>query len=368
MGGRHLDAFEHADAIREKRQRPLRGDLRIELPQAARRRVARVREFALFGAALAFVQALEIALEHQHFAAHVEHARHALTLQLQRNRADRADVFGDVLAGCAVTARGSLHEHAVDVAQRDREAVEFQLGRVVDGNRRLARVVAERVADALVERDDVFVGETVVQRQHRQIVHDRLETARGLAADALRRRIRHDQIGMLGLDALQLLEQLVVLGVRQVRLIEHVIRVVRAFEFRAQPHGPLGRSADCGRRDGGSGHAVGSFSRRKSDIGLSQEACPFTSLNRGGPRCDASRKRRRPHIVRPSSKTRRTLQQAYWLNRRRVAGEPAGIPACSSFAYSVINCFSIASSALSGSGRRPSSTTRPPMRSASDFA
>ena len=74
MRGRHLDAFEHADAISEKRQRPLRGDLRIELPQTARRGVARIGEFLLLGRALAFVQTLEIALEHQHFAAHVEHA------------------------------------------------------------------------------------------------------------------------------------------------------------------------------------------------------------------------------------------------------------------------------------------------------
>src|SRR6266702_3383885 len=42
--------------------------------------------------------------------------------------------------------------------------------------------------------------------------------------------------------------------------------------------------------------------------------------------------------------------RSYWLNKRRVAGEPAGIPACSSFAYSVINCFSIASSELFGNG------------------
>ncbi|SAL70267.1 hypothetical protein AWB67_04058 [Caballeronia terrestris] len=58
----------------------------------------------------------------------------------------------------------------------------------------------------------------------------------------------------------------------------------------------------------------------------------------------------------------------YWLNNRRVAGDPAGMPACSSFAYSAINCFSIASSADSGSGRRWSSTTRAPIRSDSDFA
>lgn len=59
---------------------------------------------------------------------------------------------------------------------------------------------------------------------------------------------------------------------------------------------------------------------------------------------------------------------AYWLNSRRVTGEPAGIPASSSRAYSFISCCSIASSVDSGSGRRWSSTTRAPIRSESDFA
>ena len=244
--GRHLHAFEHADSVSEKRQRPVRGDLRIELPQTARRGVARIGEFPLFRGALAFVQTLEIALEHQHFAAHVEHVRHAFALELERNGADRADVLGDVLAGRAVAARGGLHERAVDVTQRDGEAIEFQFGRVVDRHRRLACVLAERVADALVERDDVFIGETVVQRQHGLVVHDRLEAARRLAAHALGGRIRHDQVRMLRLDALQFLEQLVVFRVRQVRLVEHVVRVVGAFEFRAQPRGTLCRGVGCG--------------------------------------------------------------------------------------------------------------------------
>ena len=33
----------------------------------------------------------------------------------------------------------------------------------------------------------------------------------------------------------------------------------------------------------------------------------------------------------PTPNTKRQ-QQTYWLNKRRVAGDPAGIPACSSFA------------------------------------
>jgi hypothetical protein len=42
------------------------------------------------------------------------------------------------------------------------------------------------------------------------------------------------------------------------------------------------------------------------------------------------------HITREGEPTTtpntKRQQQTYWLNKRRVAGDPAGIPACSSFA------------------------------------
>jgi hypothetical protein len=118
---------------------------------------------------------------------------------------------------------------------------------------------AERVRNAFIECGDIFVGESVVQRQHGLVVHHRPEAARGLAADTLGRRIRRDQIRVLGLDLFQLLEELVVLRIRQVRLVEYVVRVVRAFEFRAQPHGTFRRSAGCRVWDASSGHAIGRF-------------------------------------------------------------------------------------------------------------
>jgi hypothetical protein len=75
MRQRHLGAFQRADAVGEEAQLALRRDARIELAQAARRRIARIDEFLLAGIALARIQRFEIALEHQHFAAHVEHGR-----------------------------------------------------------------------------------------------------------------------------------------------------------------------------------------------------------------------------------------------------------------------------------------------------
>jgi hypothetical protein len=288
-------------------------------------------------------------------------------LQLQRNRADRAHVLGHVLAGRAVAARRRLHEHAALVAQRNGEPVELQLARVFDGVRHRAGEIGrlvERIGDALVERDDVVVAEAVVQRQHRRVVNDRREPARHCAADALRRRIGRHEFGMIGFELLQLAEQSIVFGVGQVRLIEHVVGVVRPLELIAQPRGA--RVGLAGWRFGlGSGHAGGRCSE-KSEFRLSQfDAATWARDAR--PRRPAAPRRCGTAATRSgvAAAARRTR---YWLNRRRVTGEPAGMPASSSFAYSFISCWSIATSADSGSGRRESSTTRAPMRSDSDFA
>ena len=52
------------------------------------------------------------------------------------------------------------------------------------------------------------------------------EALAGLAADALSRRIWRDQIGMFGLDLLQLIHQTVEFGVADLGIIEHVVAVL----------------------------------------------------------------------------------------------------------------------------------------------
>src|SRR6201990_1710378 len=68
---------------------------------------------------------------------------------------------------------------------------------------------------------------------------------------------------MLAFDLLELLKELVVLRVGQLRLVEHVVRVVRTFELFAQPQRAPGRSVRRGGAGGtggrGSSHAVRVF-------------------------------------------------------------------------------------------------------------
>jgi len=131
MAPGHLRALDHAQRISVERQRATCGDARVELAQAAGGGVARVDErldFPVRGARL-LVVGLEAGTRHVDLAAHLQRARPTLAAQLQGDRADGAQVGGDVLAGFAVPARGALHEHAAFVAQADRQAVELRLHR-----------------------------------------------------------------------------------------------------------------------------------------------------------------------------------------------------------------------------------------------
>ena len=58
--------------------------------------------------------------------------------------------------------------------------------------------------------------------------------SRGLPADALRGRIGRDQLGMLSFELLQLVHELVELGVGDLRIVEHVVAVFVVPNFIAQ--------------------------------------------------------------------------------------------------------------------------------------
>ena len=146
-------------------------------------------------------------------------------LQPLRDRADRAHGVRHVLAGLAVAARGGLLQHAALVAQVDRQAVELQLGRVPTGGasaRQLERV-AHRASN--LQRAGFGGVGLGLDRQHRHRMPHRLE--------ALAHRADHRCVGESGVSssgcaasiACSSLEQPVVLGVGNLRLVEHVVPV-----------------------------------------------------------------------------------------------------------------------------------------------
>ena len=177
------------------------------------------------------VERREVGQRHVDLAAHLDQRRRVG--ERQRDRGDRAQVVGHVLADLAVAAGRPALEHAVAVDERDREAVDLRLGDVAEVGvlDPLARQVAAHAGDPgpqLVGR--AHVGE----REHRLQVADLREPGDGLVADALRRRVRRDQLGVLGLERLQLAEQRVVDVVADLRVVEDVVAVVVVGDLLAQ--------------------------------------------------------------------------------------------------------------------------------------
>ncbi len=230
MRGGQLRTLEAADTVGEKAQAALRCDTGIKLAQAAGSGIARVGEFLLPGLALALVEPREVRLEHQHFTADIDQGRRAVGRKPQRNGAYGADILGDVLAGAAVTARGGLHQHAVDIAQVDRETIEFQFAGIVDILRRL-----EPLSNATVERTDVLIGEAIVDGKHGYVMTHLGEFRQRRATDSPGRRVRGLQLGMGLLELLQLEEHGVILGVRNRRLVEHVVGMRMSVQLTAEP-------------------------------------------------------------------------------------------------------------------------------------
>ena len=92
----------------------------------------------------------------------------------------------------------------------------------------------QAIAHPAVEADDVLVAEAIVNRQHGQGMAHLVELRQRRAANALGRRVAGDKLGVGGFEFLQRAEQLVVLGVRYGRIVEHVVGVVMAGKLGAQ--------------------------------------------------------------------------------------------------------------------------------------
>ena len=178
--------------VQPGRELAARGDLRVLLAQAAGAAVARVRVQRQAQLLALRVDPRELGLGHEHLAPRLE--RRGLGEAL-RDRADRAQVGRDVLAGRAVAAGGAEREPAALVPQRHREAVDLELrdvGQALGGLGGGGE--AEALADPGVERPQLVVAERVGQAKHRALVADLREPAPGRrAADLLGRRVRGDQ-------------------------------------------------------------------------------------------------------------------------------------------------------------------------------
>ena len=238
-----------AQAVGVEAQRPRGRDGGVELAHRAGGGVARV-DIRLFAAlTLLRVQALEVIAAHVDLAAHLQHRgqRVGRALQPQRDLADGADVLRHVFAGLAVAARGGLYQHAGLVTQVDGQAVELELRGVGHGGCLVGEF--ELAAHARVEGASALgagVGLGLDAEHRHRVAHGR-QAVEHLADDPLRGRIGAAQRRVRGLQRLQLGEQAVVLGVGDLRRVEHVVAVRMVVQLLAQQRGAVGRGLRRGR-------------------------------------------------------------------------------------------------------------------------
>ncbi len=224
-------ALLHAELVRVEREVARSGDARVFHPEAARRRVARVREEPLTSLALSFVELLECRKGHEHLAAHFDPRRQARARELVRDAVDREDVRGDVFTSLAVAPRGGTRETAVLVQQRHGEAVELGLADEAHG-------IGDHPLDACVPGEELVAAERVVEREHAHVVTDRRERGRQHPAHLFEWGTL-SQLRVVGLQRLELALELVVFAVGDLGLVAVVAIAVISNEV-GQRRGAVG--------------------------------------------------------------------------------------------------------------------------------
>jgi hypothetical protein len=231
-------AFPDAEAVDPERERPLRRDPGVELPERARRGVARVRSRFLAGRRLRLVEPGEAREREVDLAAHLEARRRVFAVRdehRERHRLHRTEVPRHVLTAKAVATRRASDEAAVLVDERDRRPVDLRLDHVGDGF-----VGAEPLPHVVRPLGDRLARRDLLERAHRLEVLDLGEPRGGLAPDALRRRVVRDELRVLFLDRLQLVEERVERAIRDLRIVEDVVTMVVVRDEPAQLGHPRG--------------------------------------------------------------------------------------------------------------------------------
>ena len=226
--GLELESLDRTDSVAPDRQRPCGGELGVELADRAGGGVARVGEGRLTSGGARLVQLREVRARQVDLAAHLElggSAGHP-----QGDRADGPEVLSHVLADLAVAARRAPDEHAVLVEQRDGQPVDLRLAHVVE-SLGVEAVLLGQGDDSLGPRPQLLLGARIGQRQHRLEVLDGLEALERPAAHALGRRVWSQELGVTLLEVAELVQQRVVVGVGDLRLVEDVVEVAVALEL-----------------------------------------------------------------------------------------------------------------------------------------
>ena len=220
-----------AEPVAPDREGPARRDGGVELADRAGGGVAGVGEGRLAGLRAGLVEVGEGRDREVHLAADLYQRRRVR--DPQRDRPDRPQVVGDVLADPAVAAGRAAGEDAVLVGERHRQPVDLRLGRVAD---LLGGDVEslEQVADPLLPGAQLLLVAGVAEREHRLGMLDLGEAVERVRSHPLGRRVGCAQLGVGLLELAQLGEQRVVDVVADLGVVEDVVAVIVVLDRLAQ--------------------------------------------------------------------------------------------------------------------------------------
>ena len=148
-------------------------------------------------------------------------------MQAQRHVLDGADVGRDVLARRAVTTCGSTNERAVLVGERNATTIDFELAHELGQ-------LAERVDHTVHPRVELFDVHRVIERVHATFMTHRGELLSHRSADALRGRIRVEELGVFGFEFAQFVHERIECAIRDLGRILHVVQIDVMIDFLTQ--------------------------------------------------------------------------------------------------------------------------------------
>jgi hypothetical protein len=177
----------------------------IQNAKRARGRIARVSKAGQTMRIAVSIQPFEGLPVQYRFSTHFEFGE--LTLRAQRQRADGSRVLGDVLANRPVAACYGLNELSVTILRGHGKPVHLEFGDIAIFNS------PEKFADPAIERQKLFLIQSIIQAQHRGAVRHFDEAFAGLAAHTLGWGVGGRQLRMQRLEFPQPANQRVIFGI-----------------------------------------------------------------------------------------------------------------------------------------------------------
>ena len=148
-------------------------------------------------------------------------------MKLDRHRADRLRVGRDVLARDAIAARGGNRQLSALIPQIQRQPIDLRLRS--DGEiRRKLRLHRAVPGLQILQREDVLQGEEALEMSDWSKA-----SCRRIGANILRRRILGGQFGMGRLDITQLVDETIIVIVRDLRSRPRMVGHLRAGQQRS---------------------------------------------------------------------------------------------------------------------------------------